>query len=149
MASRDMPLVGPAPAVGTRVSCARTLTANVVALDQVYTYNRFGAYNPSGMMYALQRDVEAIDATRPIGPGNARLRLDKRPRPLTLRANVGDCLRIQFTNWLAPTRAEIPNPAQSQPTPSRWRSPPRASGWCARCCPRGCPRSRGIRWPRW
>ncbi|WP_395844648.1 copper oxidase [Cystobacter fuscus] len=135
MASRDMPLVVPAPAVGTRVSCVRTLTANVVALDQVYTYNRFGAYNPSGMMYALKRDVEAIDASKPIGPGNARLRLDKRPRPLTLRANVGDCLRIQFTNWLAPTRAEIPNPAQSQPTPSQVAQPTAGFGMVRKMLP--------------
>ena len=28
--------------------CGRTITAKVVAFDQVYTYNRFGAFNPAG-----------------------------------------------------------------------------------------------------
>ncbi|PTL85977.1 copper oxidase [Vitiosangium sp. GDMCC 1.1324] len=111
-----MPLVEPSIQAGLAVECKRTITADVVALDQVYTYNRFGSYNPTGMMYALRRDVEPIDGSRPIGPGNVRLRLDKRPRPLTLRANVGDCLQIHFTNWLAPTRSDIPSPHQSQPT---------------------------------
>ncbi|HYO59955.1 copper oxidase [Archangium sp.] len=93
---------------GLAASCARTLTADVVALDQVITYNRFGSFNPVGMLYALKRDVVAVDPTYPPGPGNARLRDGKRPRPLTLRVNVGDCLQVRFTNWLAPTRAQIP-----------------------------------------
>jgi hypothetical protein len=108
-----------APQGLTAPTCARTLTADVVALDQVYTYNRLGSYNPTGMLYALREDVEAISVSKPIGPGNARLKVTKRPRPLALRANVGDCLRVTFTNWLAPTRAQIPSPSQSQPGPSK------------------------------
>ena len=38
-------------------SCARTITANVVGLDQVFFYNRLGAWNPGGMIFALERDV--------------------------------------------------------------------------------------------
>lgn len=87
--------------------CERWIKADVVALDQVYTYNRFGSFNPAGMIYALKHDVVAIDGNQP-GPGNARLREDKRPRPLVLRANVGDCLEVEFTNWLARNRNEIP-----------------------------------------
>jgi len=85
----------------TPPACERTLTAQVVALDQVYTYNRFGAFNPVGMIYALRADVVAIQGTTP-GPGNARLRDDVRPRPLVLRVNAVDCLDVVFTNWLAP-----------------------------------------------
>ncbi|MBA3242256.1 MAG: hypothetical protein H0T60_13590, partial [Acidobacteria bacterium] len=85
--------------------CAKTITANVVAFDQVYTYNRFGAFNPGGMMYALKRDVVAIEGTEP-GPGNAQLRPDKRPRPIVLRVNEGDCLQVTFTNWLT-EKAEL------------------------------------------
>src|SRR6185503_7132505 len=33
--------------------------------------------------------------------GNVRLRPDKRPRPIVLRMNSGDCMRITFTNLLA------------------------------------------------
>ena len=35
----------------------RTVCADVVAIDQMLVYNRFGAFNPFGMMYALRRDV--------------------------------------------------------------------------------------------
>ena len=31
-----------------------------------------------------------------------KLRSDKRPRPLVLRANEGDCLEVTFTNLLSP-----------------------------------------------
>ncbi|MCE9670188.1 copper oxidase [Myxococcus stipitatus] len=108
-----------APEANAAPSCARTITAEVVALDQVYTYNRLGSFNPSGMVYALMEDVEAIDASKGPGPGNVRLKTNKRPRPLTLRANVGDCLSVKFTNWLAPTRSAIPSADQSQPGPSK------------------------------
>lgn len=113
--------------------CERVITADVVALDQVYYYNRFGSFNPAGIMYALRRDVvmssegseEAPDVINgdldgnadgvrksiPLKPssadltlaGRVKLRSDKRPRPLVLRANEGDCLQVTFTNLLAPT----------------------------------------------
>jgi len=81
-------------------TCARFLTAEVVALDQVYFWNRMGAVQPHGMVFALKRDVVPISGFAP-GPGNAQLRSDKRPRPLVLRMNVGDCLNINFYNWLS------------------------------------------------
>lgn len=80
-----------------------TLKAEVVALEQAYVLNRFGAYVPSGMLYALKRDVEAVDKDRAVGPGNARLRSDKRPRPLVLRAHEDGCLQVTLHNWLSPT----------------------------------------------
>ncbi|HYP02532.1 MAG TPA: hypothetical protein VER76_20240, partial [Pyrinomonadaceae bacterium] len=89
--------------------CVRTIKANVVALDQLYTYNRFGAFNPAGMMYALRRDVTVIDAAKGFVAGNVRLKTGKRPRPLVLRANEGDCLTVTFTNLLTPTREELDN----------------------------------------
>jgi hypothetical protein len=78
-----------------------TIVANVVAIDQVIAYNRLGAVNPAGMIFALERDVVPVDASKPVGPGNAQLRPDKRPRPLTLRMNVRQRLQINFKNWLA------------------------------------------------
>ena len=52
------------------------------------------------MIFALKRDVVPVDAAQGIAPGNVQLRADKRPRPIVLRMNVGDCLRINFTNLL-------------------------------------------------
>lgn len=108
--------------------CERIVKADVVALEQVYYYNRFGSFNPAGIMYALKRDVVTqepdeleilngdlddilgketsnIKDTKEkedLVPGHVQLRDDKRPRPLVLRANEGDCLDVTFTNLLAP-----------------------------------------------
>ncbi|HKY05434.1 MAG TPA: copper oxidase, partial [Blastocatellia bacterium] len=83
-------------------TCNKTIKANVVALDQVITYNRFGAFNPAGMLYALRRDVVSIDGSGGLTPGNVQLRSEKRPRPIVLRVNEGDCLEVTFTNLLNP-----------------------------------------------
>src|SRR4051794_27039443 len=80
----------PAGAQIEPVPCERTLHADVVAFDQVFFWNRLGAMQPQGMMYALRRDVVPISGTT-LSPGNVRLRPDKRPRPMVLRMNVGDC----------------------------------------------------------
>lgn len=108
--------------------------ADVVALDHLLVYNRFGSFNPFGMIFALAHDVErretAVTATMAgecndrlgterrkwdlqslatLNPGSedlrshageVRLKDCKRPRPLTLRANVGDVLQVRLTNLL-------------------------------------------------
>jgi hypothetical protein len=90
------------------VDCARTITADVVALDQPYFLNRLGAVSANGMIYALKRDVVDKNTLVPCNaggncvPGNVALRPDKRPRPIVLRMNVGDCIAINFTNLLTP-----------------------------------------------
>ena len=79
-----------------------TVTADVVALDQPWMFNRLGTAQPTGMIFALKRDVVAIDIRKGLVPGNVKLREGKRPRPLVLRANEGDNLVINFTNLLTP-----------------------------------------------
>lgn len=99
------------------VSCERMITAEVVALEQAIVLNRYGAFNPSGMLFALKRDVvlngmgdprypdgtalsALSDDNLHLAAGHVRLRADKRPRPLVLRANEGDCLEVKFHNLL-------------------------------------------------
>jgi hypothetical protein len=84
--------------------CARIVRADVVAIDQCVTYNRFGTALPTGMMFVLRRDVVSTPdpAQKELKPGAVILRDGKRPRPIVLRANEGDCLEINFTNLLAP-----------------------------------------------
>ena len=89
------------------VTCSRTITADVVALDQPVMFNRLGAQNINWMMYALKEDV--VDSNnRPLTaggsatPGKVKLRDDKRPRPLVLRVPAGSCLQVNMTNLLAP-----------------------------------------------
>ncbi|HEX8695110.1 MAG TPA: hypothetical protein VF746_22045 [Longimicrobium sp.] len=88
------------PAAAAAQTCARTLVADVVAFDQVIFYNRLGAFDPAAMIYALRRDVVA-ESSAGLVAGNVRLRDGKRPRPLVLRMNVGDCLQVKFQNLLA------------------------------------------------
>jgi manganese oxidase len=76
---------------------AKTVTANVALVDHVLVFNRLGAQNVNGMIYALERDLV-----------NNRLREDKRPRPLVLRVSAGDTLVVNFRNGL--TAAANPNP---------------------------------------
>ena len=100
-------------------TCQRTVYAEVVALDQPFMWNRLGTAQPNGMMFALKTDVvptsigvdefgnDIIDSKdMELLAGQVRLRSGKRPRPIVLRANIGDCLEIQFTNLLSP---EAPN----------------------------------------
>jgi hypothetical protein len=105
--------------------CARTLTAEVVALDMPLMWNRLGAQNINGMMFALKEDVVKIDSyTGELTPmsdfteddvkaasGNVTLRPDKRPRPLVLRTGEGDCLTITLYNLLKTPANPFPNPA--------------------------------------
>ena len=102
--------------VGAAITCARTLTADVIALDQPIMFNRLGASNVNGMMYALRRDVVNKSTLAPIGTGgtagNVMLRPDKRPRPLILRVAAGDCLDVKLTNLLA----SAANPNNAMPT---------------------------------
>lgn len=100
----------------------RVVCADIAALDQTLVYNRFGSFNPYGMIFALRRDLAPLEdgpakqlsagicdaetftdtALDGLSQGNVRLRDCKRPRPLTLRVNVGDTLVVRVTNLLTP-----------------------------------------------
>ena len=101
------------------ISCARTITADVVAIDQPIMFNRLGAQNPNGMIYALRRDVVDKDTGLAeitggtLSPGNVELRPDKRPRPLVLRVAAGDCLTVNFQNLLAVAPNPVATPVYS------------------------------------
>ena len=91
---------------------SRMIKADVVALDMPLMFNRLGAQNINGMMYALKRDVVVNDPLSPdhlkplstpgvsASAGKVTLRPDKRPRPLVLHTGRGDCLEITLTNML-------------------------------------------------
>ena len=81
-----------------------TKSYDIVAIDVKIVLNRWGDYDPVGMMYALRSDVPAIRAQEvrgefqdyglSLGIGADAI------QPLTMRANVGDCVRFVFTNQL-------------------------------------------------
>lgn len=78
--------------------CNRNITADVVALPHPIMLNRLGASVPDGLVFALRSDTIEIKGSTPGSGTTLRLRTEKRPRPIVLRANVGDCLTIKFTN---------------------------------------------------
>lgn len=92
-------------------SCARTIHADVVAIDQAYQLNRLGTSRPGGLLFALRRDVEPTDGGNVLRPGKVQLKPFKRPRPMVLRVNVGDCLTIDFENLLAGQPTDSIQPA--------------------------------------
>ncbi|MBI5905087.1 MAG: hypothetical protein HZB86_06000 [Deltaproteobacteria bacterium] len=99
----------PVGGASAAITCEREVTADVVAFDKPIMYNRLGAGNVNGMMYALSRDVVNVGTLAPltVAPGGAvagevDLRPDKRQRPLILRVRVGDCLTVNLTNLLTP-----------------------------------------------
>lgn len=95
-------------------SAQRTITADVVALDQAFYNNRLGSFQAGGMIFALRGDVVSNDpGASGLTAGKVMLRPDKRPRPLVLRMNVGDCLQVNFQNLLA----DVPSFSPKVPLP--------------------------------
>ncbi len=130
-------------AVGGNVK--RVVRANVIAMEFQFMYNRLGASQPGGLIFALASDVITNARDRSGNPvlvtasstwttaeaaiaklkkkkppidgiysgfadltGKVTLRPDKRPRPMTLRANQHDCLEITLTNLIAPVGPRQP-----------------------------------------
>jgi hypothetical protein len=83
---------GPTRACSTDADCAGTSGATCVALL------------PDAQTEATSCAALAAPGASPgCIAGEVRLRASKRPRPIVLRANEGDCLEVEFTNLLAPT----------------------------------------------
>jgi len=87
-------------------TCERQVTANLVAFDKPIMYNRLGAGNVNGMMFALKRDVINNSTQLPLTAGGAAvagqldLRPDKRHRPRILcsrpdHTTLGTIRRVQ------------------------------------------------------
>ncbi len=62
-------------------------TFNVSAIDQRLVFNAdAGLGIPTGRIYVLDQDLEAVQSGA------------RRPEPLVIRANAGDCITVSFTN---------------------------------------------------
>src|SRR5215211_3707693 len=97
------PSTAPPPQVVACPPGTRRVRADVVAIPQPIMLNRLGATIPNGFVFALRGDTVTNNS-------NVWLRPGKRPRPIVLRANVGDCLQISFQN-------AIPTAKFAQSTP--------------------------------
>lgn len=70
------------------VGVTPTRKFHVVAIQIPICYNDHGWHDPEARIFVLAEDEEAIRSGR------------KKPEPLVLRANAGDCVELTFTNKL-------------------------------------------------
>ena len=106
---KRLPGTGDIPAAAKAVcpADAPVKNFNVVALDRPYKTNpkapdaieidferKILVNNPDGKIFALEEDVAAVAS-------------DQMPHPLTLRVNVGDCIKINVKNKMANSRASF------------------------------------------
>lgn len=77
-------------------------TYAVAAIPVDLPLNVHGDHVPQGFMYVLEEELPAVRAQerRPWPERAARGLHDEPIQPLVLRANVGECLRLHFTNRL-------------------------------------------------
>jgi len=94
-----------APAQPSPRQCHNVIKADVVAIAQPYLLNRLGAAMPNALIFALASDVDLK---------LLQLKHYKRPRPIVLRANVGDCLQITLTNLITQYPGAQPTPSTSR-----------------------------------
>ena len=78
----------------------RVRTYDIEAISLPIVYNKFGDHDPDGLMYVLAQDSQRIQQ-------KAREKFALSPpqpyeevRPLVIRANVGEDVRINFRNLL-------------------------------------------------
>jgi manganese oxidase len=96
-------------------SSTPTDTFNVSAINVQITYNHFGDNDPGGFMYVLDQNIQAVrnqEAAKTVTTG---LREDP-IQPLFLRAHLGDCVVINFTNRL--TQGPLDQHYNPTPAPS-------------------------------
>jgi hypothetical protein len=78
-------------------SAAPVKTFDVQAIDVDIPLNRFGDHDPQGKMFVLSDQVSAVRAQEQSRQVSVGLR-DDPIQPLVIRANLGDCVEVRFTN---------------------------------------------------
>jgi len=91
-------------------SCSFTRTYTVSAINVKITVNKYGDNEPNGFMYVLDSGINAVRAQEAAATVTTGLRKDP-IQPLMLRANLGECVRINFTNRLTAPPKGGPTPA--------------------------------------
>ena len=73
---------------------------DVSAIDVDMPLNRFGDHDPLAHMYVLNQDLAAVRAQEQTQLVSVGLNDNDPIQPLVIRANMGDCVEIAFTNKL-------------------------------------------------
>nr|MDD6334886.1 multicopper oxidase domain-containing protein [bacterium] len=81
-------------------------TFEIEAISLPIVYNKYGDHDPNGLMYVLKEDSERIQRKARENFNLVPPQPCEEVRPLVIRANVGDIVRIRFHNKLG-RRASI------------------------------------------
>ena len=73
-------------------------TYDVSAIDVDIPLNRFGDQDPNGKMYVLTKNIDAVRAQERTQHLSVGLKGNDPIQALVIRANLGDCVQIHFTN---------------------------------------------------
>lgn len=73
-------------------------TFNVSAINMTMILNRFGTNDPNAMMYVLNNNIAAVRAEDKAGTVSSGEQGGDAIQPLVLRAHMGDCVTVNFTN---------------------------------------------------
>jgi len=73
-------------------------TFNVSAINMTMILNRFGVNDPNAMMYVLNQNISAVRAEDSAGTVSSGLQGNDAIQPLVIRAHMGDCVTVNFTN---------------------------------------------------
>ena len=84
----------------------RVRTYDIEAISLPIVYNKFGDHDPDGLMYVLTQDSERIQRRARENFALSPPQPYEEVRPLVIRANVGDEVKINFRNRLG-CRASI------------------------------------------
>ena len=84
----------------------RVRTYDIEAISLPIVYNKFGDHDPNGLMYVLAQDSERIQKRARENFALSPPQPYEEVRPLVIRANVGDEVKINFRNRLG-RRASI------------------------------------------
>ena len=73
-------------------------TFNVSAINMTMILNKFGVNDPNAMQYVLNSNIAAVRAEDKAGTVSSGLQGNDPIQPLVLRAHMGDCVTVNFTN---------------------------------------------------
>ena len=78
----------------------------IAAVQAKIVYNRYGWHDPQGRFFVLKEEIEKYGT---LDNYLAKIECGEvRPEPLVIRANVGDCIEVRFTNLLPEFIEESP-----------------------------------------
>ncbi|MCA1032564.1 multicopper oxidase domain-containing protein [Bacillus timonensis] len=88
---------------GCTTCTSKVRSFHVTALQIPIEYNQFGDHDPHGIVFAIDEHVEDLLSGK------------RKPEPLIIRANVGDCIEMNLSNRLDPAKFHVSDERHEYP----------------------------------